>query len=415
MSELAIYGGSPYRSRPFPSVGDASGRWLGEEEKRGLAEVIDSGSLNRNNGQQVTELETAWAERHGVPHALAVTSGTAALHTAVAALDLEPGEEVITTPITDMGTAIAILSCNLVPIFADVDPRTGNITAETIARQITDKTRALIVVHLFGQMAEIDPILALARAHGLRVIEDCAQAHLASHQGRLAGTLGDLGCFSFQQSKQMTTGDGGMVISHEADLAQRARLFADKGWPRGIPGLRGHLFLGMNYRMTELQGAVGRAQFAKLPAIVARRRRSAAALTERLTEIPGLCPPYVTPGGDPAWWMYAFTLDPAILPTPPAEFAAAIQAEGLPFSLGYLPNLLFEYEVIRDRKTFGRSGIPWTLPQARPGIAYRREEYPGALAVLAQTFVMSWNEGLSLEDVDDIAGALAKVTAYYRL
>ncbi|MHB1294978.1 MAG: DegT/DnrJ/EryC1/StrS family aminotransferase [Anaerolineae bacterium] len=414
MSELAIHGGYPYRSTPFPSVGNASGRWLGEEEKRALIEVIDSGRLNRNDGRQVAEMERAWAERHGVPYALAVTSGTAALHTAVAALNLEPGDEVITTPITDMGTAIAILACNLVPIFADVDPRSGNITAEAIAPQITEKTRALIVVHLFGQMAEMEPILAMARTHGLRVIEDCAQAHLATYQGRLAGTLGDLGCFSYQQSKQMTTGDGGMVITHDADLAQRARLFADKGWPRGVPGLRGHLFLGMNYRMTELQGAVGRAQCAKLPEIVACRRRTAAALSECLAEIPGLRPPYVAPGADPAWWMYAFSLDPAILPVAPAEFVAAIQAEGLPFGLGYLPNLLFEYDVIRDRKTYGSSGIPWTLPQARPGITYRREEYPGALAVLAQTFVTSWNEGLSLADVDDIAGALAKVAAYYR-
>ena len=220
---LAIDGGTPYCKRPFPTVNDASGRWLGEEEKRLLCEVIDSGTLNRVGGSKVEQLETAWAGMMGVPFALAVTSGTSALHTAVAALDLEPGDEIITTPITDMGTVIAILACNLVPIFADVDPRTGIVTAETIEKQISPKTRAIIPVHLFGQPADMDPILALARQHDLKVIEDCAQAHLATYKGRPVGTLGDIGCFSYQQSKQMTTGDGGMVITGDEALAAAGR------------------------------------------------------------------------------------------------------------------------------------------------------------------------------------------------
>lgn len=411
--QLAIHGGPPYRTRPFATVANASGRWLGEEEKRLLAEVIDSGSLNRNDGAKVAALERAWAAMLDVPYAQAVTSGTAALHTAVAALNLEPGDEVITTTITDMGTVIAILACNLVPIFADVDPRTGNITAETIAAQISPKTRALIVVHLFGQMADMAPILALARQHGLYVIEDCAQAHLAAYGGQLAGTLGDLGCFSFQQSKQMTTGDGGLVVTRNEALATRARLFADKGWPRGIPGLRGHLFLGMNYRMTELQGAVGLAQAGKLAEIVARRRQTAGLLAGLIAGIPGLIPPHILPGADHAWWMFPFTIDSARLGVSPQAFGQAIRAEGLPFGVGYIPNPVFEYDVIRERQTFGASGIPWTLPQARPGVVYDRRDYPGTLRFLDEIFVMSWNEGLTEADVHDIAGALAKVAGHY--
>jgi perosamine synthetase len=420
-AELAINGGTPYRTRPFPTYANASGRWLGEEEKQLLAEVIDSGALNRNDGTKVAALERAWAEMLGVPHAQAVTSGTAALHTAVAALDLEPGDEIITSPITDMGTVIAILACNLVPTFADVDPRTGNITAATIAREISPKTRAIIVVHLFGQPAGMDPILALARQHTLRVIEDCAQAHLAATKsalsgaegGRLVGTMGDLGCFSFQQSKQMTTGDGGLVVCRDEALAVRARLFSDKGWPRGIPGLRGHLFLGMNYRMTELQGAVGLAQARKLASMVAQRRRTAGRLRELVAAIPGLIPPYIVPGAEHAWWMFPFTIDAARLGVTPEVFAQAVKAEGLPFWVGYIPNPVFEYDVIRDRKTFGTSGIPWTLPQARPGITYDRRDYPGTLQFLAEMFVMSWNESLTDDDVRDIGGALAKVAGYY--
>ena len=268
-------------------------------------------------------------------------------------------------------------------------------------------------MHLFGQPADIDPILALARQHNLHVIEDCAQAHLAAYQGQLVGTMGDLGCFSFQQSKQMTTGDGGLVVSRDEALAVRARLFSDKGWPRGIPGLRGHLFLGMNYRMTELQGAVGLAQARKLPGMVAQRRRTAGRLRDIVAAIPGLIPPYILPGVEHAWWMFPFTIDSVRLGVTPQVFGQAIKAKGLPFWVGYIPNPVFEYDVIRDRKTFGTSGIPWTLPQARPGITYDRRDTPGTLQFLDEMFVMSWNEGMTDDDVRDIGGALAKVAGYY--
>ena len=415
MSEqLAILGGAPARSKPFPTSADASGRWLGEEEKRLLIEVIDSGSLNRNGGSKVAQLETQWAEMMGVPYAQAVTSGTAALHTAVAALDLEPGDEVITTTITDMGTIIAILACNLVPIFADVDPRTGNITAQTIERQISFKTRALIVVDLFGQPADMDPIINLARRHHLLVVEDCAQAHLATYRGRHVGTIGDIGCFSFQQSKQMTTGDGGMVITANEKLGIRTRLFADKAWPRDMPGLnRSHLFLGMNYRMSELQGAVGVAQTAKLPAMVARRRQTAGLLCRLVSDIPGVCPPHIIPDVEPAWWIFSFTIDQAALHVTPLQFVEAARAEGLPFGVGYIPNPVFEYDVIRERKTFGTSSIPWTLPQARQGITYDRKDYPGTLQLLQEMFVTNWNEGMTEVDVQDIALGIGKVARYF--
>lgn len=412
-TKLAIHGGEPYRKKPFPTVGNASGRMLGEEEIALLREVIRDGRLNRVGGSKVPQLEKEFAALYGRSHAIAATSGTAALHVAVGALNLEPGDEVITTTITDMGTVIAILLCNLVPTFADVDPRTGNITAETIAAQISEKTRAIIVVHLFGQTADMDPILALARERGLHVIEDCAQAHLAEYKGRLAGTMGTLGCFSFQQSKQMTTGDGGMVLTDDDALAERARLFADKGWPRTPGGERGHLFLGPNYRLTELQGAVGLAQVRKVREIVARRRQTAELLAELMDDIPGVNPPYLIPGANPSWWIYAFTIDEDVLGLSPAEFAEAIRAEGLPFHVGYIPNPVFEYPVIRERKTYGTSGIPWTLPQARQGITYDRKDYPGTMHFLETTLITSWNEGMTEEDARDIAGGLAKVAAYY--
>ena len=414
MSEkLAINGGEPYRTKPFASTGDASGRMLGDEEIALLTEVIRDGRLNRVGGTKVPQLESEFAELYGSKHAIAATSGTAALHVAVGALNLEPGDEVITTTITDMGTLIAILMCNLVPTFADVDPRTGSITAETIAAQISDKTRAIIVVHLFGQMADMDPILALAAKHDLLVIEDCAQAHMSEYKGHTAGSMGNMGCFSFQQSKQMTTGDGGMVLTDDDDLAWRARLFADKGWPRS-GDYRGHLFLGPNYRLTELQAAVGLAQLHKINEIVGRRRRAAELLSAALASTRGIKPPYIVPGANPTWWRYLFTIDEEALGVTPAEFAAAIRAEGLPFGVGYIPNPVFEYPVIRDRKTFGTSGIPWTLPQARKGITYDRKDYPGTMWFLENIIGAGWSEGLTEDDAWAMAGAIAKVAAYYR-
>ena len=410
--KLAIEGGQAVRTRPFPTVGNSSGRMLGDEEIQLLTEVIRSGSLNRNGGSKVAQLEADFAKMYGKKHAIAGTSGTAALHIATGTLNLEPGDEVITTTITDMGTVIGILMCNLVPIFADIDPRTGNITAETIAKQITPKTKAIIAVHLFGQMADMDPILALGKKYGLPVIEDCAQAHLSEYKGHLAGSMGAMGCFSFQQSKQMTTGDGGMVITDDDNLADRARLFADKGWPRTSGG-RGHLFLGPNYRLTELQGAVGVAQLRKLQEIVSRRRRTATLLAEMMDDIPGIIPPYLVPGANPSWWIYSFNIDEKKLGVSSADFGKALRAEGIPFGVGYIPNPVFDYPVIKERKTFGNSGIPWTLPQARQGITYEHKDFPGTMEFLGSKFTMSWNEGMTDEDARDMAAGVAKVAKHY--
>src|SRR5262249_20900267 len=159
-----------------------------------------------------------FAVMYGAPKAIASTSGTAALHVAVAAINPEPRDEIITTGMSDMGTVIPILMQNCIPVFADVDPVTGNLTADTIAKKITDRTRAVIVVHLFGRPADMAPIQELLRSKGIALIEDCAQAHLADYGGKKIGTFGDLGCFSLQGSKQITCGDGGLTLVNREDL-----------------------------------------------------------------------------------------------------------------------------------------------------------------------------------------------------
>jgi dTDP-4-amino-4,6-dideoxygalactose transaminase len=243
----------------LPSDANASGRSFGQEELAELKKVIDSGTLNCTKGTAVKSFEEAFAKRLDMPSCRAVPSGTAAVHAAVAAIDPEPGDEIITTPITDMGAITPIIYQTAIPVFADVDPLTYNVTAETIEKKITSRTKAVIVTHLFGASCDMDPILALCKKHNLPVIEDCAQAFGTIYKGRHVGTLGTIGAFSLQQGKHMSTGEGGMVLTRDPQLARRVVLFTDKAWGYGDPN-PDHYFLAPNYRMTELVGAVALAQ-----------------------------------------------------------------------------------------------------------------------------------------------------------
>ena len=410
--QLAIHGGPQARTTPFPTVGNATGRDLGDEEVALLTEVVRSGNLGRHGGKMVPQFEQEYAAHQGVKHCLAVTSGTAALHTAVGALQLDPGDEIITTTVTDMGTVIAILQQNHIPIFCDVDRRTMNLDPGKLEPLITDRTRALIAVHLFGQACDMDAIVDIARRHSLYVIEDCAQAHDAEWDGRRVGTIGDLGCFSLQQSKQITTGDGGIVITDSDDLADRARMFHDKFYDRSGEN-RGVLRLGVNYRMTELQGAVALAQTRKLDSILQRRRGTAELLTSCLKELPGINPPWVHPKARHSYWIYPFQIDEETLGCSVADFRAAIQAEGLPWGTGYAGGIpICMYPAIRDHKAYGDSHFPWEQPYGR-NVEYRAEDYPETLWAQANTFVMNWNEGITESDVADMAHGFRKVTEHF--
>jgi dTDP-4-amino-4,6-dideoxygalactose transaminase len=385
--ELAINGGPKARTTPFPTVGNSTGRDIGDEELALLTEVIRSGALGRHGGKMVPQFETEYAAHQGVKHCLGVTSGTAALHTAVGALQLDPGDEIITTTITDMGTVIAILQQNQIPIFCDVDRRTMNLDPTKLEALINDRTRA--------------------------IIEDSAQAHDAEWDGRRVGTIGDLGCFSLQQSKQITTGDGGIVITNDDDLADRARMFHDKFYDRSGEN-RGVLRLGVNYRMTELQGAVALAQTRKLDSILGRRRHTAELLTSHLAEIEGIIPPWIHPKAKHSYWIYPFQIDESALACTVAEFRPAIQAEGLPWGTGYAGGIpICMYPALQEHKAYGDSNFPWEPPYGR-NVEYREEDYPETVWAQANTFVMNWNEGITDGDVEDMAHGFRKVADYYR-
>src|SRR6516162_154656 len=287
----------------LPSDSEHTGRTFGDEEMALLREVIESGTLTCTKGTQVKDFERSFAARYGVPYARAVSSGTAACHTAIAAIDPEPGDEIITTPITDMGAIAPILYQQAIPVFADVDPVTLNVTPESVAARITPRTRAIIATHLFGSPCDVIGIKAVADAHGVPVIEDCAQAYLATQDGRLVGTIGAIGAFSLQQGKHMTTGEGGVVITSDPARARWMTLFSDKAWGYGDPK-PDHYFLALNYRMTDLQGAVARAQLAKVDGCVERRQRTAKAITELLMDVPGLTLPESLPDATHVYWKY---------------------------------------------------------------------------------------------------------------
>ncbi len=396
----------------LPSDADHTGRDLGSEELALLREVIDSGILNCTKGTQVKALEQEFAARYGVPHARAVTSGTAAIHAAVAAVDPEPGDEIITTPITDMGGIAPILYQQAIPIFADVDPVSLNVTPESVAARITSRTRAVIATHLFGNPCDALGIRRVTEARGIPLIEDCAQAYLATQEDRPVGTIGAIGAFSLQQGKHMTTGEGGLVITSDPALARWMTLFSDKAWGYGDPR-PDHYFLALNYRMTDLQGAVARAQLAKLSGVVVRRQRSAARLTERLAEVPGLTLPRPLPGATHTYWKYPLIVDPDVVPGGADGLGAALKAAGIFCAPRYIQKPAFECQVFVERKTYGKSRCPYSC-RARDGggeIVYDAAEYPGTRRGLERVLVLPWNEAYTDAHVDFIAHAVGDAVA----
>ena len=291
---LAIEGGTPLRAAPFGP------RWVfGDEERRQLMEVMDNAPTGWRSQFKVREFADAFATRHGAHYAVAVNSGTGAIHTAVGAINPEPGDEIITTPVSDIGSVLGIVLHNAIPVFADWDSATFTIDPADVERRITPRTRAILVVHLFGNPCDMDAILGVARRHGLRVIEDCSQAHLARYRGRLVGTLGDIACFSLG-GKTLTTDMGGMVLTNDEALARRALGFARKGAevdealrsslaPTSLRrgSRRGYAFLGDFHPMTDLEAAVGLAQLGRWDEATRVRRRSAAILDEIVPRLPG--------------------------------------------------------------------------------------------------------------------------------
>lgn len=393
----------------LPTDGDISGRDLGNEELTLLRQVLETGILWSVRGKFVHRFEEEFAARYGMKYAYACTSGSAAVHLAIAAIDPNPGDEVITTPITDMGALTTIIYQGAIPIFCDVDPDSYNVTAETIEKRITNRTKAVIVTHLFGIPCEMKPIVELCKARNIPLIEDCAQALDATYEGKVVGTFGKISTFSFQQGKHMTTGEGGMVMTNDPELARRMFLFINKAWGYGDPN-PDHYFLALNYRMNEVTAAVGIAQLAKLSGVVKRRRATAARFIEKISDIPGVKPQKAPKNSLPVYWKFCVNINESSTKVSLNDIASRMKENGIFAAPRYIGKPSFECKVLRDKVTMGNSSWPFTDVSRRnsPPLDYDRKNFPGATKALSQVLVIPWNEFYTDEHVDYIADNLRK-------
>ncbi|UYZ21709.1 DegT/DnrJ/EryC1/StrS family aminotransferase [Mesobacillus jeotgali] len=406
-TRLAIHGGESVKKTAF-----GTGKRFGLEEARELLEALEQNTLFYHFGGKVKKFLAVFNDMYQVRYSVATSSGTAALHVALGAAGVTAGDEVITSPITDQGTVIGILYQNAVPVFADLDPHSYNMTAENIEKKITAKTKAILVVHLAGNPCDMDSIMELARKHNLKVIEDCAQSYLTTYKGRLTGTIGDYGCFSTNDFKHISTGDGGIVTVNSGNEADyfTTHAFADKNYHRHGNSVTKDLeYLAPNYRMTELQGAVGIAQLQKLEWICTRRNEFGERLNEGLTGLKGIIPMKITDGGWCSYWFYMLTLNLDELSCTRAEFSDALTAEGIPNQAGYIPKVLYAQSLFQERQAYKNSHYPFD----QGTYDYSPGSCPNAEQILNTAVRLNLNEFYSNQDIEEMISAVSKVAAYY--
>ncbi len=385
----------------LPSDQDISGRTFDEQEIALVTEALRSGTLTTTKGNFGKRLEKAFAEKVGAKYAYACTSGTAAIHIAVATVNPNPGDEIITTSITDMGALTPLMYRGVVPVFAEVDPKTLNVTAETIKAKISDRTKAIIVTHLFGNPCDMAPIMELAREKNIPVIEDSAQTFLAKAGDKFAGAVGDIGCFSLQQGKHMTTGEGGMVVTNDEKLARHMFLYINKAWGYGDANAD-HYFMALNYRISELQAAVAVGQLEKLEECVESRQKTAAMLTELLQGIDGIETPVIADGNTHVYWKYCLTVDDSKIEGGSPALAALLKEKNVFSAPRYIVKPAFMCQVFQEKKTLGDSQFPFNL--AREGaVDYEMANYPMTAKALNDVLVLPWNEKYTEDHVRYIA------------
>jgi perosamine synthetase len=372
MNRLAAFGGTP----AVPHA-DRAVRWpvITEADRRAVLAALDEGRLvsDAEGETAVVDLERAWARQVGAAHCVGVSTGTAALQISLAALGVGPGDEVIVPALSFIATGLAPVHQMAVPVFADIDPTTFNLDPERVAALVTARTRAIIPVHLHGNPAAMEPLLAIARRHGLAVVEDAAQAHGATYHGQPVGGIGDAGAFSLQVTKNLPTcGEGGLITTNDAQLARRMRMTRQFGEVIETGTRRDYVshLLGWNAKLNPLQAVFALAQLGRFEEYDKRRQENVARFLERLAGLPGLRVPCPGPGSTHAWHILRFRLDPGaagVDGVAPAAFRRALhrllRAEGVPVSR-YQTMPLPQQKVFHDRLGFGR-GYPWAAARGK--------------------------------------------------
>lgn len=410
MAILALFGGKKMREKPFPPH-----PIIGEEEKRAVTEVLESGKLSTFiaqpgehflGGEKIRLFEKEFANYHGVKYNVAFNSATAALHAAVVACGVKAGEEVIVPPYTFTSTATCALMHNAIPVFADVQPDIFCLNPVATEKVITSRTRAIIPVHLFGHPTDMDKIMNIAKKYKLKVIEDCAQAPGAMYKGRPVGTIGNCGVFSFQETKNIMAGEGGMLITNDEEIGQIAQMVRNHGEViLENVGRRTYSseILGWNYRMTELEAALGLAQLKKLDIYNNWRIELANYLNESLDEIKGLTPPVVYPECKHVYYVYAMKYDEEKVGIPRDVFVRALVAEGIPFSTGYVKPLYLN-PIYHENK-------PFIYKYFGMEISYDKGICPVTERLYEKELILTavCRPPATREDMDDVVKAINKV------
>jgi perosamine synthetase len=404
----ALLGGTPVRREPFPG-------WprVDDRDEKALVEVLRSGNWYRGAGDVVNQFESAYAELTGAKHCVAVANGTSSLITSLAALGVGPGDEVIVPPYTFIATVNAVLLHHALPVFVDTDPETFQIDARKVEAAITDRTVAIMPVHLGGSVADLDAILEVARKHKLPVVEDACQSHLAEWRNRKVGTWGSAGGFSFQNSKNLTSGEGGAILTNDGELAERCYKFQNNSG--GRQGTGDHFSYlggrGANLRLTEFQGALLMSQMTRLEHQSRTREQNAKYLTTMLEEIPGISPAKMYEGCTRnAYHLYMFRIDgEALEGLPRAKFLKALAAEGIPASGGYSP--LNKQSFLRD--ALASKGFKRLYPKDVLEGWEDRNQCPANDRLCEQAVWFTQNMLLGdREDMEQIAAAVRKIQTH---
>jgi dTDP-4-amino-4,6-dideoxygalactose transaminase len=395
---LALFGGKPVRTRPFPA-------WpiFGKSEEERLLTTLRSGMWGKLDGPEVAEFEKRFAAMHGCKHGIGVVNGTVSLRIALMAAGIQAEDEVIVPPYTFLSTASAVIEANAVPVFADIELDTFNIDPKAIKAAITPRTRAIIPVHFAGQAADMDSIMAIAKEHRLTVIEDAAHAHGASFKNRPAGSIGDCGSFSFQSSKNLTSGEGGIIITNDDRLAEACRSIHNCGRVTGGIWYEHHVISG-NYRLGEFQGAILNCQIDRLEEQTKTRDTNGQYLASRISTLPGIDTQRRTPECTRhGYHLFMLRLDPTKFGAPRDAVLRALEAEGIPCSAGYGYSL-------PDQPLFRNKAFGPYLPTASSKLDYRKSRCPNSDLICQECIWLEQNLFLGTRaDMDDIADAFEKI------
>ncbi len=419
--DLAINGGEPVRTQPWDD-----NFTTGEEEKKAVIEVLNSGYLSKFEGSytpdppfsffggpQVQALEREWCDYYECRNAVSMNSATSGLFAAIGALGLGFGDEVIVSPYTMTACALAPLIYGAIPVFADVEEATGCLDPESIERNISNRTRAILVVHQFGIPAEMSQIIKIAGKYDLRVIEDCAQAHGARYRGAFVGSFGDIGVFSLNVNKSIQSGEGAVCVTADADLAYRLALIRNHGeavvGPAGIEDITN--IGGFNYRLTEIQAAIAREQLKKLPKLNAHRVSLVEMLSEKLLNHPFLLPPEGRDGCEATYYVYPLRFCPDKIDVSRDQFVVAANKEGAKFYQGYVQPLYLQ--PLYQRQQLWKHGYPFSAPENK-GHNGRYEKGVCPVAEELHYEKMIINEHIrwphSRQDITELAQIIQKVT-----